>query len=1014
MNTSKPKNQFLKSVLRFVNTVSIYTITLSFIHFPIVGFAAQAPSVVDDSNSWFGGLNGAIQKGAEMYSKNAQQSADNARMQNLYQQLEIKPIPAMYFPQCTISQAQTNIPEGMCDNVADAGSYQMATAAVRIADQYDTFFEQLISDAQNTPHPVGIKCLKDSYRKEMNALQQKINYLTNLTTKINEQDKLFKEELGKITSEMDQINFELTGGSEDKSLDQKTTDIAKKYFNNNAACKAVLNSAAYTSGNGLMGILDSMTQPSANSGISMRDLAGDTISKEQTYKSSINTQIDRLINKVHKYGVSDLESTFNINELTRGGLTQFDGMQELITQEVGNLNVARKRAADYLRNELDYDLPSFDNNFSSNISTFASQASTHFKRQSIDKCVTGGLGLSQQDVIANLTIKGKGTSRNYKDALLIILNEDSFMEQKLSDIAQLDKQYGIGTATITVKQGGGKKSYTPYTYYKEAVSRCNSDYENNKTVSATGGSTVSDKQKVAQAQKYINEMKSLEQNFNTDMATAIKEQYLTCSEASTGTGSCNENSMNPSDKGFCVNKAVKCATSVNSCLAHTDNIVKTKKAQMKNAASIFNAKVAQMAETKRQLLQNETLKAIFNAEWYGKYFNNSPYQLPEDLSIPTPGLEDSEYGVKLRGGNAMAFLDPENPENLGEQITKLKDLLINQSKEIESVVSDYIAAQEGAIQSNKQKWSDLKNTCKSAMGNYKQQIAKVNAENTKNQGELNSKVSSFCRRYSTKPICGGTNSPSALMEESMEIAGFINPDALDFLAEAEAHCLSEERDTEQEDEDDYKKKSEDEFFVDQCAKKGSGTKLSTLGDKEVKKISNNIRKYLRDINAALSNDTTKVKEDELRKYLKGNEPSKGLVEKLSLSRTGDMVEVARAYSKSKKDFSDKLTCATMDKAIDDHCKSEKGNSSKKECIRETKEDLSNLDDQSYSKLGKKTDAFISYKDSYDQWEKYKSVAGQNIQMPSCTASSDGNRRVGEQSKSVDSIFYDMINRVSAE
>ncbi len=1016
MNTSNPKNQLIKSVLKFINTASIYTITISFIHYPIAGMAATKAEVVNDSNTWVTGINGAIQQASSMYSKYAQIQAQNTQMGNLYKNLEIKPIQAMYFPQCTISQAQTNLPEGMCDNVADAGSYQMASAIIKVSDQYDTYFDQLLSEAQNSTYPVGLKCLKDSYRKEMNALQQKINYLTNLTTKINEQDKLFKEELKKITNEMDQINYELTGGSKDKSLDQRTTDIAKKYFNNNSACQSVLNSAAYTSGNGLMGVLDSMTQPSANTGISMRDLASDTIAKEDSYKTSINTQIDRLLNKVNKYGVSDLESTFNINELTRGGLVQFDGMQELITQEVGNLNVARKRAAEYLKKEMDYDLPAFDNNFSSNISTFAAQATTHFKKLSIDKCVTGGLGLSQQDVISNLKIKGKGTSQNYKDALIVILNDDTFMEDKLDQIAALDKQYGIGTATITVKEGGGKKSYTPYTYYKEVVSRCESDYESGKTVSATGGSTTSDKQKVKQAQKYINEMKNLESNFTADISSAIKAQYLECSSATTGTGSCDENAMNPKDKGFCVNKAVKCAVNVNSCLAHTQNIVKTKKAQMEKAAKIYNAKVAQMAERKRSLLNNETIKAIFNAEWYGKYFNNSPYQLPENLTIPTPELANSAYGVQLRGGDKMAFLDPENPENLGEQINKIKDLLVNQSKEVESVVSDYIKAQETAMQNNKKNWANIKKTCKTAMANYKQQISKVNAENAKAQGETNAKISSFCRRYSVKPTCGGTNSPSALMEESLEIASYINPEALSYLAEAERHCLDTQEDSDK-DEEDIKKDNR-VFIVKQCAKygKSSNKVLSSLGNSELDKVKNSLESYLRDINMALDDDTPEVQENELKDYLDGKNKESALIEKLEQSRAGKFIIEAQIFANNKDNRDDELTCKDFTAAVNKTCDIEKSSpSEKKKCREDLAEDLTDLKDGAdYISLNDEMTKFVSVKEEYDTWKKYKSVVGEDAEVPSCTASNSGQRRMGEQSNAVDNAFYDMINRVMGE
>lgn len=1020
----------IKSIFKLgMNLLTIYGVSLSFIYSPIA-FAAktkggQKPEIIDDSNTWVNGINSFIGSTAQMVQQYNQQNQMIQAQANLASQLQIKPINAMYFPQCIISQAQTNIPAEVCGPISvdpsnqNKTNYDLAVSdqMVKISEQYDAFYKQLLSPAQNTSMPVGIKCLKDAYRKELNGMQKKLDYLTNLITQVNEMDRKTKAELQMQKKAMDDLNYEINGGSKTKSDKQKSLDLEAKYFNN-AACKSVVPSSVFDSGNGVKGVKDFMTK-GGNSGKSLRDVSSDMLAKESTYRSQLSTQISRMQSKITKYGIEDWQKTFSMDELTRGGLTKFSGIEEVVTAEARNIMIAKDRVSNYLKENVNYKLPPLDGNFSKTVGTFSKESATYFKKKSIESCIKGGLGLSYDQLIELIKPEGQGTRQNVRDGLSSILNKDGFITEKLDSIAALDKRYGLDKVSFKLKKGGSEKVYTPYTYFKEMVTLCTTDYEDDKTFSATGESRVSDQQKVAQAESYLNELLGLERGFASKLAQSIEDEIVNCSDAPVGAGSCNEESMSVESKNFCISAASKCASNVQQCAKHAENVFNALRTDLETKVKAYNTKIAAMVAEKNRLLKSEAFKSVFNSEWYGKYFNNSPYKLPENLIVAAPELAMSEYGFMTHGGDSLEFLDPENPENLTAQLEKLKEMITQQSEEVGKVVGEYITAQENAMKQNQDEWSKVKEKCKKTKKDYAAAAQQYNAEQAKKAQEVNQEAGTWCSRYNSKPICGGTNSPSALMEDSLKISAYINPDALDALAQAEKECLEKEQGTDDEKAD---KESEDKklaVIVDECRSSRKDKKLSDIAKSYGQDVIDDSSQLLEEINDALDDGDQEVSSEELEKFLGGEEPSSSLEKLLKKSQAGKMAIATHSMMLSAKEDKDGITCGNLSEGIDKICQE---GSESKTCTTAKRLELqqnlpsstSNAAVLSGASFNDVLESFESSKKRYARFAQSKAQMGEGTKWPECTASSNGQRRTGESGASVDNIFNEVYNKVMGE
>lgn len=1020
------KNLITQSLKLMMNCLTIYGVSLSFIFTP-VAFAAKKASgsgIADDSNTWVTGINSFIGETAQMVQQYQQQNQMIQAQANLASQLQIKPLNAMYFPQCVISQAQTNIPENVCENIAVDPSNQMKTnydlavadQMIQISEQYDVFFDQLLSPAQNTPASVGIKCLKDAYRKELSGMQKKLDYLTNLITQVNEMDKKTKAELQMAKKAMDDLNYKLNGGTKSKSDGQKSFDLEKTYFNN-AACKSVIPSSIYDSGTGVKGVKDFMTK-GGSAGKSLRDMSSDMLAKESTYRTQLTTQISRMQTKIAKYGIEDWQKTFNMDELTRGGLTKFAGLKEVVAAEANNIMVARDRVANYLKDNVSYKLPPLDSNFSKTVGTFSKEAATYFKKKSIENCMTGSLGISTDQLISLINPPGQGTKKNVQSGLREILSQDGFITDKLNAIAALDKRYGIDKVTFKLQKGGATKTYTPYTYYRDMVNLCTEEYENDKTFSAKGESKVSDQQKVQQAENYLNELLNLEKGFNGKLAQAIEDEIVNCADAPKGAGSCNEESMSIESKDFCISAASTCATNVQQCAKHAENVYNSLRTELETKVKAYNTKIAAMVVEKNKLLQSEAFKAVFNSEWYGKYFNNSAYKLPENLVVSNPELAMSEYGFMTHGGDNLDFLDADNPENLTAQLEKLKEMITGQSEEVSKVVGDYITDQENAMKKNQEKWAKVKDKCKKAKSNYAAQAQQYNAEQAKKAQEVGQETNTWCSRYNSRPICGGTNSPSALMEDSLKISAYINPDALDALARAEKVCLEKEEGTDEakaEKESDKKKLA---YIVEECRASRKDKKLKNLAEDMAEEVLADADHLLEEINDGVGDGEDEVTLEDLESYLKGGDPSKSLEKLLKKSQAGKMAIQTHSLVVTAKETDQALTCGNLTEGIEEVCKKAGDGSCTAAKKAELQESLPSSSDnatiQAASLLNDTLESFESSKKRYANFVGSKRQMGEDAAWPSCTASSNGQRRMGESGASVDNIFNDVYNKVMGE
>ncbi|MBC7429493.1 MAG: hypothetical protein H7336_12820 [Bacteriovorax sp.] len=700
-------------------------------------------------------------------------------------------VAGKFFPECPIPASMSSMPQNVCSAASpDPSAISSMITYESIAKGWVNYFEQMQNEASNSKTPFGMKCLSDKKKALDSQLTEMQNNLTRLQDQLNKDKETFKANNKKLIDDMTATNDELVGsqnGSGKNNLKAKTTDFAKFF---SQSCQSVIgteNLAAGASTLGFVGIMQSMSATSKK--------ASDYNSNKALIEADVRRDIAKNQQLIADGGLDDY-----LNATVKGGglqsTTKYGSIASAIVKQADEFSVAKARIAKEL-SKIGYTLPPMDKNFSVDFDEFLAGSQEFFKKQYVNDCVTGadksGTAISTDQILASLKQKStnsEGTARDkYKAALKTILDSDAFIEDKLAQIKSLETNYR--DITITYQNSDAQRvTTTPYDLYMKTLAACQTRYTQDGTFStSTSSAGVSQKKKVERGQSLLRELKSLNDNYASQLGSRVLEQALNCNGESKKSGSeCvskEANAFDTSNVNFCMSTASQCANEIQGCYAEADKQVQKRKAKLEAQAKTFNNNITAMVARSNALYTAQKNAVMDMAKIVQARFPGTNFVIPADMFITMPEMKKDAFGVDIVNDGNLAFMD-----ELPKKIDLLKKVFKDQQVAVDSEINEYIEKQSQAMEKEKGKWNSLAGECKNMIDTSSREIAKMNNENMKKQSEMDTKVKNFCRKYnslSTHAV-GGCDNAKKLSGEMDDIASRIVPTVATNIAEFTGTC----------------------------------------------------------------------------------------------------------------------------------------------------------------------------------------------------------------------------------
>lgn len=769
----------------------IYCINISLIYYPLPTYSAYSGGV-GQVGQFMGSLSGAMNMIGRQMITQKQQMMQQDRVSQQMQAIQPKVIPSKFFPQCPIAPSMPKFPEGACNNIADQYAYGAGLSYIDIANQNATFLDELSNEAQNAPNPVGIQCLEEAKIKQIENLNDKIKNLAGIIGKLKESNRIFKDNNKGTLDKMKGIMEELDGGGKgDKNEKSLMAQLGK------GACGEVLDTSVYSKGI-RAGVKNSLTAGGKNSlRETARRFARDNNSG--VLKRNIKEQIKRIKNEIKSKGVmKGMQSIASGNKLTKGGLIKFAGIANVIKDKIGEVKEKIAGANKHFK-EVGYTLPEMDEEFETNLNKFSKDSLNFFQKSKIDECVTapGGLGINTDELLNNLKMPAAGagsTVDSYREAVKAILSEDSFIEDKIARLKELDKgKTGKNRIEVNITSAGKQESMT----FSEAIDRtiesCHARFEQDNTYSRSG-QDASQSKKVKKAQKAIEDIKKVTREFEADLLSSIEEEMFQCGgrDKTRRAGSCNAGSMTPESGEFCMSFASECANNVSHCLAKTEALIQSKENEKENLAKAYNKSVKQHFEKQKSYIQMIQQQVFTDVQFIRNYFPGTDWSLPTKGFDPfinppeeMPGsFEGKNLDTKLLGGGKQDFL-----KTFPQRLQAMMGILEGQKKKVAGSIDAYIKKQKAAMMKNKGAWEQFAKQCSKSTQAFQQQSMKQAQQQAaarqkaeKEEREAQQKAERFCNKFENMaesgPVPGCDDdkdgSASKLFTEANDVTSWIN------------------------------------------------------------------------------------------------------------------------------------------------------------------------------------------------------------------------------------------------
>lgn len=717
--------------------------------------------------------------------------------QQMMSQLAPQSIPAKFFPQCQIPVTAPNLPMGYCDNPPSSPfEFEMMNNLREVAVNYERYYKMMLTPAQNSPFPSGLKCLTDAKTAVTTSMVERQNALQVLIDRINKESQLFRDENKRLLQNMQDLSAELYGGGGSGSTENRTLNFENEF---SPECVEVIGSQrlapqAAQSG-GLIGLQDSFRKD--------QDSAVDYQLRQTNIEASYESLIQELSADLSDGGLSEL----NFSNPIGPGRISFAPLNNEVTTRLQRIETKRKNTENELNQLLGSSVggqkitipTNFNSTFVQDFDRFIKRSDEFYRKKYIGECVSGkssGVALSTDQLINSLrSHAGQENGSNYSryvQRLEVILKSDSYIEDKMAEISNIDRTFNGEVILKNFKSTSTKKPLTPYQFLQEAIAKCEQVYLSDKTYS-TNGPTVAGANSI---NADVQRAKALMEDFKKDVIETqsqiisdIENRVRNCEGQTLNPRLCADSKVfNPQDANFCLSAASSCSSIVQSCNARMNQLVEEKKVKIKIAAQQFNQAVEALATRQEQILNQVRNQVLADAEYLKNYFPGADYIYPPDLFVK---LQPKELlgGELVYGAGEIDFKD------LAENVGKLKEQLAQQTNGIQGVIDDYIKAQEKQIADNRKDWANIASTCQTAANNFIASQNKQQQDQIEKQQKDQAELATFCRKYNSlasaeNPAagCSGPFSPEKLFEDSVNIAAYIDNRALASLGSYTALC----------------------------------------------------------------------------------------------------------------------------------------------------------------------------------------------------------------------------------
>lgn len=677
---------------------------------------------------------------------------------------------AKFFPECQLPASMSNMPANACTSTnADPNAISQMLTYESIAQGWMNYYDQMSNEASNAAYPIGIRCLQDKQKAMDSQLTEMMNSLQRLQDRLNQDKQVFRDNNKKLLEDMNSANEELFGGT--KSLNAKTQDFSK-YFSQ--SCQAVIGKDNLRSGSqvGLNGILQNYLAGPNKS-------AADFNLNKASIENDIRREADKIASTIRSGGVDDFLVKGYIPQSDQAAGT-FAAIGTQIKKQNAELDVAKARIKKAL-DEVNYPMPSMGSNFSTDMEDFMAGANDFFKKKYVNDCVTGadkGIAIPVEDILRSLEQKAtnsEGTARNdYRAALRKILESDSMMSDKMSQIKDLEAQYPGMTVTYN-DSTQNRVTESPYTLFMKTIDKCEQRYVQDDTFANKNARTVSFQKKVERAKQALAELKTLNDSYASKVSGAVLSQVLDCGGTALKSGSCSEDTLNAKGDNFCIAHASQCSNEIQGCYAEANTQIQTRKTKMENLAKRFNANVTAMIARSNALYDQQKAAVTNMTQLIQQRFPGTNFEIPKDMFVSMPEMKKDAYGVEMAGdGKLESFLD--GPNSMPEKISLLKEMFKRQKTEVDNSIGEYVTLQKTAMEREKGRWSSLKEKCTGSVDSATKMIAKQNEEGQKRQNELDGLVNKYCNKYANlrnnpNGGCDQAKSLTDMMDKIIEKGG---------------------------------------------------------------------------------------------------------------------------------------------------------------------------------------------------------------------------------------------------
>ncbi len=694
-------------------------------------------------------------------------------------------VAGKYFPECPLPASMSNMPQNVC-SAATPDPNQIANMITyeSIAKGWVNYFDQMMNEASNASAPFGLKCLQDKQKALDSQLIEMVNNLTRLQDQLNKDKETFRLNNQKYIDAMTAMNDELNGAANGKNNLNLKSKVFADYFKSQG-CQTIIGDETLKEGPriGLLGILQTLAPTNKR--------AADYNQNRAMVESEINRDIQAFQTTIANGGLEDFLNGKVVET------SKFQSLYAAADKKKKEFEIAKARIAKGLQ-ELNYSIPEMDKTFSADFDSFLASSETFFKNQYINDCVTGadktGVALTTDQVLESLqqlSTNNAGTARNsYREALRGILNSDNSFDVKLKMIEALEKEGGYKDISVVYKDSSSQKVIeTPYDLYMKTIQKCEQRFAQNDQFSMNNTKSVSHKKKVERGQALLRELKSLHDNYASDMGSRMQAQALNCSGESRKAGSScgDDKSFNYGDPSFCMSHANECANQVTACYAEANRHVETKKKEMNRLATIFNYNTGEMVKKANLMYEAQKNAVMDMIKIVQARFPGTNFPIPEGMTILPPKNKTDTFGIDLANDGNMAFLD-----DLPKKIELLKKVFNDQKAKVNEELSDYIGKQTQAMSKEKDRWQQLAQECKGSIDTSSRELAKMNQEGMKKQAELDQKTMNFCSKYNAmreNPLAA-CDDAKKLAEDADKIQARLTNDALKFTGKFKNLCNS--------------------------------------------------------------------------------------------------------------------------------------------------------------------------------------------------------------------------------